>query len=111
MKIAWVALLAAVLCAACGPAAEPGAKGIPSLTPSPSGNPSPTPVSAPLAVPESAPVIFFRDAANFEQVDGLSWDGVVGVVAGTPDYHASSPSETLFGRPTPILNRKGAVLN
>jgi hypothetical protein len=111
MRIRWVALLAAVLCAACGATVEPGAKGNPSLTPSPSGNPSPTPVSAPLTVPESAPVIFFRDAANFEQVDGVTWDGVVGVAAGTPEYHASSPSETLFGTPTAILNRKGAVVN
>ncbi len=111
MRFAWCLLATAVLTAACGQGVEPGAKGGPVPSPSPSVVASPTPISVPLAVSNSTPVIFFRDAANFEQVDGVTWDGVVGSSPGTPDYHASNPSETLFGATTEIRDRRGTVVN
>lgn len=111
MRFAWCLLATVVLTAACGQGVEPGAKGGPSPSPSPSVVASPTPISVPLTVSNSTPVIFFRDAANFEQIDGVTWDGVIGTAPGTPDYHASNPSETLFGATTEIRDRKGAVVN
>lgn len=111
MRFAWCLLATAVLTAACGQGVEPGAKGGPVPSPSPSVVASPTPISRALAVSNSTPVIFFRDAANFAQVDGVTWDGVVGTSPGTPDYHASNPSETLFGGTTEIRDRNGAVVN
>ena len=111
MRYGWCLLAAAVLTAACGQPLQPGAKGGPFPSPSPSVVASPTPISMPLAVSNSTPVVFFRDAANFEQIDGVTWDGVVGTSPGTPDFHASNPSETLFGATTEIRDRKGAVVS
>ena len=104
-------LLVAAICAACGPSAQPSAKGGDTPPSSPTATPSPTPVISPLDLGDSTPAIFFRDAADFAQVDGLTWDGVVGAAPGVPDYHAANPAETLFGFPTEIRNRSGAVTN
>ena len=113
MKFVWFLLVAAVFAGACGPSVGPGAKGsaYASPSPSPSVAASPTPIGVPLDVSNSTPLIHFRDAAMVGQVDGLTWDGVVGTAPGVPDYHASNPSETLFGFPTEILDRRGAVVN
>jgi hypothetical protein len=87
---------AVVLAGACGQAAAPTA----------SQSPSPTAVATPIDVTLNAPLIFFRDAANFDQIDATTWSGVVGKApAGMPDYHSANPQETLFGSSTDIRDR------
>jgi len=111
MKLAWTLIVAALIFAACAPSVQPGAKGGESPPASPSPSVSPTPVRAPLTASDTTAVVFFHDAANVEQVDGMTWDGAVGQAPAIPDYHAANPSETLFGTPTDIRNRKGAVVH
>ena len=111
MRAAWTVLTALALSAACGPSAEPGGKGSPGPSPSPSSSPTPTPVTSTLAVSNSTAVIYFHDAANFAQIDGMTWDGLVGTATALPDYHAANPSGTLFGSATELRNREGVVVN
>jgi len=48
---------------------------VPAATPSPHPQVSPTPLSSQLVVPPGTPVILYHDPANFDQVDGVTWDG------------------------------------
>jgi hypothetical protein len=69
-------------------------------------------VTAPLTADDSIPVVYFHDAANPKQIDGVTWHGVVGVGIGVPDYHAANPSATLFGgNATEIRDRVGAIVD
>lgn len=96
----------AIVLGACGQAGPPIAA--PSASPSPSV--SPTPVSEPLDFTNSTAVIFFRDPADFDQIDGMTWDGAVGKAPGVPDYHTANPAATLFGDTTAIRDRQNAVV-
>jgi len=92
-----VALLGvALLAGACGPGAGPTAL----------QSPSPTAVASPITAGNDTPLIFFRDAMNFDQIDAMTWAGAVGrAPAGMPDYHAANPQQTLFGTSTEIRDR------
>ncbi len=77
----WAAAVAAVLIAAivittfalvkAGGRTTP----VPVATPSPHLQASPTPLTNGLVVPPGTAVILFHDPANFDQVDGVTWDG------------------------------------
>ena len=47
----------------------------PSASPSPSPVVSPTPLANQLVVPAGTPVILYHDPADFDQLDGVTWDG------------------------------------
>ena len=70
---------------------------------------SPTPITTAIDLDPARPLIFFRDPADFDQIDGMTWNGVVGKApVGTPDYHTANPQATLFGAATEIRDRNGA---
>ena len=48
---------------------------VPAATPSPKAHTSPTPLMNRLAVPQGTPVILYHDPTNFDQLDGVTWDG------------------------------------
>lgn len=96
------ALVASViLFGACGPAGQ-----VASHSPSPAVTSSPTPVATPMELANENPLIFFRDPADFDQIDAMTWDGVVGrAPADMPDYHTGNPQATLFGTTNEIRDR------
>lgn len=82
--------------------------------PSPLVTGPPPTLAQPLNASPSAPVILFRDAGSSFQVDGMTWDGRLGMVAQIPsggDFtdsgEASNPAGTLFVSFPNILNRAG----
>ena len=88
----------------------------PSPTPiaTPTATPAPTPLSQQLQVPASTPVILFHDPANFDQIDGIPWDGSakgrVGV-NGISGYGIDpNPAGTLYATTRDIRDRSGAVV-
>jgi hypothetical protein len=66
VRLLWIAAL--LFCAACG-TGHPVA--------SPSALESPAPLSALIKVPDSTPVILYHNPANFDQIDGITWDGAI----------------------------------
>jgi hypothetical protein len=74
----------------------------------------PTPMSQPLQVPSTTPVILFHDPANFDQIDGVTWDGSArGRVAVGPEIgmgFVQNPAGTLYGWTGYIRDRAGAVV-
>jgi hypothetical protein len=111
MRLANIAAAIGVLCVASACGGQPAAQHRAGPSPSSSAAVAPTPVTAPLPVSNATPVIFFHDGANFDQIDGVTWNGAVGTASGTPDYHAANPSMTLFGSMTEIRDRQGVVVN
>jgi hypothetical protein len=85
----------------------------PAATPSPRAQASPTPLSNQLLVPNSAPVIFYRDPANFDQLDGVTWDGKISgkVGVGVTMGGSGNPQGTLYQTAAGELrNRSGDLL-
>lgn len=77
----WAAAIAAVLIAAIVittfALVKAGARmsTVPAAPPSPKAQASPTPLADQLQVPNSTPVILYHDSVNFDQLDGVTWDG------------------------------------
>jgi hypothetical protein len=80
----------------------------------PALTPAPTPMSQPLNAPATTPVILFHDPVDFQQIDGISWDGSArGRVAVGPELgsgYIQNPAGTLFGGTGFIRDRTGAVV-
>jgi hypothetical protein len=80
-RLQWAAALAAVLIAAIVITTFALIRGnarshaVPAATPSPKAQASPTPLRQALNVPHGTPVILYHDPADFDQVDGVTWDG------------------------------------
>lgn len=87
----------------------------PSPTPiaTPTAIPAPTPMSQPLNAPGSAPVILFHDPIDFQQIDGITWDGSargrVGVIDSGMGF-IQNPAGTLYGWTGQIHDRTGALV-
>lgn len=56
---------------------------VPVATPSPRVQASPTPLAKQLSVPPGTPVILYHDPVNFDQLDGVTWDGQTSGRVGT----------------------------
>jgi hypothetical protein len=84
--------------------------GLPVASPSPSA--SPTPLATPLSVPDGTPVILYHDPANFDQVDGMTWDGSKSgrVGAGVANGGFSNPYGNLYATTSDIRDRAGRVV-
>jgi hypothetical protein len=88
----------------------------PSPTPitTPAPTPAPTPMSQPLQVPATTPVILFHDPANFDQIDGITWDGSakgrLGVNPETGNGILPNPAGTLWATAHDVRDRTGAVV-
>lgn len=88
----------------------------PSPTPiaTPTATPAPTPMSQPLQVPTTTPVILFHDPANFDQIDGVTWDGSVqgrlGVNPEAGNGILPNPSGTLWATTHDVRDRAGAIV-
>jgi hypothetical protein len=76
--------------------------------------PAPTPLSQQLQVPASTPVILFHDPANFDQIDGITWDGSVegrlGVNPAAGQGILPNPAGTLWATTRDIRDRSAAVV-
>jgi hypothetical protein len=76
--------------------------------------PVPTPLSQQLQVPASTPVILFHDPVNFNQIDGITWDGSVegrvGVYPEAGQGILPNPAGTLWATSHDVRNRTGAVV-
>jgi hypothetical protein len=74
----------------------------------------PTPMAQPLNVPASTPVILYHDPADFQQIDGITWDGSargrVGVNPGVGIGIEPNPAGTLWATVRDIRDRTGAVV-
>jgi len=90
----------------------------PAVTTTPTAQPTataaPTPLAQPLQVAATVPVILFHDPADFDQIDGITWDGLpkgrVGVnpVSGQGIY--PNPAGTLFATTRDIRDRSDAAV-
>jgi hypothetical protein len=71
----------------------------------------PTPLSQPLNVSTDTPVIVYHDPANFDQTDGLTWDGKL---SGKVDWGGlvgiSNPAGNLLATATEIRDRSGRIV-
>jgi hypothetical protein len=71
-------------------------------------------MAQPLNVPDSTPVILFHDPANFDQIDGVTWDGSVqgrlGVNPETGNGILPNPSGTLWATTHDVRDRAGAIV-
>jgi hypothetical protein len=80
----------------------------------PTATPAPTPLSQQLQVPASTPVILFHDPVNFDQIDGITWDGSakgrVGVNGTSGNGIDPNPAGTLYATTHDIRDRSGAVV-
>lgn len=86
---------------------------VPVATPSPRSVASPTPLANQINVPDSTPLILYHDPANFDQLDGVTWDGQTSgkLGDGTTLGGIGNPQGTLFTTSAGELkNRSGAVL-
>jgi hypothetical protein len=76
--------------------------------------PSLTAMSKALAVPSTTPVILFHDPADFQQIDGITWDGSASGRVGfnpVPDTGIRpNPNGTLWSTTQDIRDRRGAVV-
>jgi hypothetical protein len=74
----------------------------------------PTPMALPLNVPASTSVILYHDPVDFQQIDGVSWDGSArGRVFASSDASVGfvqNPAGTLFGWTGSIRDRTGAII-
>ncbi len=83
----------------------------PAPAPSPTWHAQLSPLTKPLNVPDNVPVILYRDPANRNQVDGVTWDGkTAGRVATLPANVGMlpNPAGTRFLSGTSILDRSGS---
>jgi hypothetical protein len=87
-------------------------------SPTPIATPAPTPVptamAQPLNVPASTPVILFHDPANFDQIDGTTWDGSakgrLGVNPEAGNGILPNPAGTLWATSRDVRDRTGGVV-
>jgi hypothetical protein len=88
----------------------------PSPTPiaTPAPTPAPTALAQALNVPDSTPVILFHDPANFDQIDGVTWDGSVqGRLGVNPEAGYGvlpNPSGTLWATTHDVRDRAGTIV-
>jgi hypothetical protein len=85
---------------------------IPGATPSPHAQASPTPLGNQLQVGDT-PVILYHDPANFDQLDGVTWDGKTSgrVGLGVTMGGSGNPQGTLYSTDTDLRNRTGKVVD
>jgi hypothetical protein len=88
----------------------------PSPTPiaTPAPTPAPTAMAQALKVPDSTPVIVYHDPANFDQIDGITWDGSakgrLGVNPEAGNGILPNPAGTFWATTRDIRDRAGAVV-
>jgi hypothetical protein len=90
----------------------------PHPSPTPIATPAPTPVATPMAqplnVPAGTPVILYHDPANFDQIDGTTWDGSakgrLGVNPEAGNGILPNPAGTLWATTRDIRDRTGQVV-
>ncbi len=115
-RVQWAAGIAAVLIAAIVIATFALVRGnvrphgVPAT--SPRANASPTPLRTAINVPDSTPLILYHDPANFDQLDGMTWDGKMSglVGAGATNGGLANPQGTLFVIGNSVVNRAGQPL-
>ena len=115
-RVQWAAGIAAVLIAALVIGTFALVRGnihpqtVPGTTPKASA--SPTQLQNALNVSDSTPVIVYHDPANFDQVDGVTWDGKRSGRIGTGAANGGipNPQGTLYAASNEIRDRHGAVL-
>jgi hypothetical protein len=87
-------------------------------SPTPSATAAPTPVPTAMAqalnVPDSTAVILYHDPANFDQIDGVTWDGSakgrLGVNPEAGNGILPNPAGTLWATTRDVRDRTGAVV-
>ena len=112
-RVQWAAGIAAVLIAAILIATFALVRGnirpqtVPGTTPR--ANASPTPLRNPVNVPDSTPLILFHDPEDFDQLDGMTWDGTVAgrVGAGALNGAWANSAGSSYGSMTGIWDRHG----
>jgi hypothetical protein len=89
-------------------------KNVVTTHPSPTPIATPTPLSQQLRVPAGTPVILFHDPVNFNQIDGITWDGSVegrlGVYPEAGQGILPNPDGTLWATTHDVRNRSGAIV-
>jgi hypothetical protein len=100
----------AILFTACGQTGSPVASR--SAQPSPSQTASPTPLSTQVNVPDSTPLILYHDPANFDQLDGTTWDGALRGKVGSGVTNGGIPNSagTRFTVGGDVYDRTGRVV-
>ena len=78
-------------------------------------SPAPTPMAQNLSVPAATPVILFHDPADFQQIDGITWDGSATGRIGPPDPSAGNGIRpngdgSLWATTQDIRDRSGKVV-
>ncbi len=65
-----------------------------------------------LKVTADTPMILYHDPSNFDQIDGITWDGrtSVRIGQGDPNGGTSNPAGTLYSTSTEIRDRSGNVV-
>ena len=114
----WAAAVAAILIAALVVAtftiAKLGhqARGVPAATPSPTAQASPTPLQQAPDVPASTPLILYHDPADFDQLDGITWDGQTSgrLGAGATGGGNANPQGGYYATVSDIRDRSGNVV-
>jgi hypothetical protein len=86
----------------------------PTAIATPAPTPAPTAMAQPLNVPASTPVILYHDPANFDQIDGITWDGSasgrLGVNPQAGNGILPNPAGTLWATTRDVRDRTGAVV-
>jgi hypothetical protein len=86
----------------------------PSPTPIATLTTVPTAIAQPLNVPGSTPVILYHDPVDFDQIDGITWDGSAkGRLAVNPEAGNGilpNPAGTFWATTRDIRDRTGAVV-
>ena len=115
-RLQWAAAIAAVLIGAIvittfvlvrgnvRPQVVPGA--------SPKASASPTPLRNTMNVPDSTPLILYHDPVNFDQVNGITWDGKTSgrVISGATNGGFANPQGSLIATGPDLRNRGGHVV-
>jgi hypothetical protein len=109
MRALLLAIGVALVTVSCGQASSPTARQMPS----PSAPVSPTALTSPIQVPGSTPVILYHDRANFDQLDGVTWEGTSSgkVGLGVNQGGSGNPQGTLYSTVTDLRDRAGTVVD
>lgn len=82
----------------------------PAQAPTPSA--SPTALARQISLPGATPLILYHDPANFDQLDGMTWDGQIRGRIGPGFRNGGIPNAqgTLFSTTSDIRDRSGSVV-